>query len=100
MFNYYLKLGWLSLRKNPLLSLLMVAAIGVGIGACMTILTVNYTMSGNPIPQKSERLFHVQLDSWDANDPGDDGFNPPDQMTYRDSMALMRGAPALRKIVE
>ncbi len=99
MFNYYLKLGWLSLRKNPLLSLLMVAAIGVGIGACMTILTVNYTMSGNPIPQKSDVLFHVQLDSWDANDPGEDGFNPPDQVTYRDAMALMRGAPASRKIV-
>lgn len=99
MFNYYLKLGWLSLRNNPLLSLLMVAAIGVGIGACMTILTVNYTMSGNPIPQKSERLFHVQLDSWDSNDPGEDGYNPPDQVTYRDAMAMMRGAPAFRKIV-
>ncbi len=99
MFNYYLKLGWLSLRNNPMLSLLMVAAIGVGIGAFMTILTVNYTMSGNPIPQKSDQLFHVQLDSWDANDPGDDGFEPPDQVTYRDSMAMMRGAPAPRKIV-
>jgi putative ABC transport system permease protein len=99
MFSYYLKLGWLSLRSNPLLSLLMVAAIGVGIGACMTVLTVNYTMSGNPIPHKSEQLFHVQLDSWDANDPGETGFNPPDQVTYPDAMALMRGAPAFRKVV-
>ena len=66
MFNYYLKLGWLSLRANPLLSLLMVCAIGVGIGACMSIITVNYTMSSNPIPHKSDQLFHVQLDSWDA----------------------------------
>ncbi len=98
MFNYYLKLGWLSLRANPLLSLLMVAAIGVGIGACMTILTVNYTMSSNPIPHKSDQLFHVQLDSWDANDPGEDGYNPPDQVTYTDAMALMNGAPAFRQI--
>ncbi len=98
MFNYYLKLGWLSLRANPLLSLLMVAAIGVGIGACMTILTVNYTMSGNPIPHKSDQLYHVQLDSWDANDPGEDGYNPPDQVTYNDAMALMNGAPGFRQV--
>lgn len=98
MFNYYLKLGWLSIRSNPWLSLLMVAAIGTGIGACMTILTVNHAMSGNPIPQKSDELFHVQLDSWDANDPGPDGFNPPDQVTYRDAIALMEGAPAFRQI--
>jgi putative ABC transport system permease protein len=98
MFNYYLKLGWLSIRGNPWLSLLMVAAIGTGIGACMTILTVNHAMSSNPIPQKSDQLFHVQLDSWDANDPGPDGFNPPDQVTYRDAIALMEGAPAFRQI--
>jgi putative ABC transport system permease protein len=98
MFNYYLKLGWLSIRGNPWLSLLMVAAIGTGIGACMTILTVNHAMSSNPIPQKSEQLFHVQLDSWDANDPGPDGYNPPDQVTYRDAIALMEGAPAYRQI--
>lgn len=98
MFAYYLKLGWLSIRGNPWLSLLMVAAIGVGIGACMTILTVNYTMSGNPIPHKSDRLFHVQLDSWDANDPGEDGFQPPDQVTYTDALALKRAAPAFRQV--
>ena len=98
MFQYYLKLGWLSLRSNPFLSLLMMCAIGVGIGACMSIITVNYTMSSNPIPQKSDVLFHVQLDSWDTGDPGDDGYNPPDQVTYTDAMALMNGAPAFRKV--
>jgi len=51
MFSYYLKLGWLSIRRNPLLSMLMIAAIAVGIGASMTTITVNYIMSGNPIPQ-------------------------------------------------
>lgn len=98
MFNYYLKLGWLSIRNNPWLSLLMVAAIGTGIGACMTILTVNHAMSSNPIPHKSDQLFHVQLDSWDANDPGPDGFTPPDQVTYRDAIALKEGAPAFRQV--
>ena len=70
MFSYYLKLGWLSIRRNPFLSALMIAAIAVGIGASMTIITVNYVMSGNPIPQKSDQLFYVQLDSWDPINRG------------------------------
>ena len=99
MFSYYLKLGLLSIRRNPLMSALMVAAIAVGIGACMSIITVNYAMSGNPIPQKSDQLFYVQLDSWDPNRPEDDGtFDPPDQMTYIDAMALMKADKAHRQI--
>ena len=98
MFSYYLKLGWLSIRRNPLLSMLMVAAIGLGIGASMSILTVNHAMSGNPIPQKSDRLFYVQLDSGDPNDKSDDGFEPPDQLTYLDAMALMRDHKAFRQV--
>lgn len=98
MFSYYLKLGWLSIRRNPLLSSLMVAAIAVGIGASMTIITVNYVMSSNPIPHKSDQLFYVQLDNWDPNDQGDDGFEPPDQVTYLDAMALMKAGKAFRQV--
>jgi putative ABC transport system permease protein len=98
MFSYYLKLSWLSIRRNPLLSSLMIAAIAIGIGASMTIITVNYVMSGNPIPQKSDQLFYVQLDSWDPNNQDDDGFEPPDQMTYLDAMALMKAGKAYRQV--
>ncbi|MEM7002181.1 MAG: ABC transporter permease, partial [Pseudomonadota bacterium] len=62
MFSYYLRLALLSMRKNAVLSSLMVIAIGLGIGACMTIITVNYIMSSDPIPHKSAQLFAVQLD--------------------------------------
>jgi putative ABC transport system permease protein len=98
MFSYYLKLGWLSIRRNPLLSSLMVAAIAVGIGASMSIITVNYVMSSNPIPQKSDQLFYVQVDSWDANNPDGEEFEPVDQMTYIDAMALMKAGKAYRQI--
>lgn len=98
MFRYYLKLGWLSIRKNPLLSALMVAAIAVGIGASMTTITVNYTMSNNPIPHKSDQLFYVQLDNWDPNQEDDGGFEPPDQVTYTDAMALMKAGKAYRQV--
>lgn len=98
MFPYYLKLGWLSIRRNPLLSTLMVAAVAIGIGACMTIITVNYVMSSNPIPQKSEQLFYVQVDSWDPIDRDNEGFEPPEQMTYLDAMALMKADKAYRQV--
>ena len=98
MFSYYLKLGWLSIQRNPLLSALMIAAIAVGIGASMTIITVNHVMSGNPIPQKSDQLFYVQLDGWDPNQEDENGFETPDQLTYLDAMALMRADKAYRQV--
>lgn len=97
MFAYYLKLGWLSIRRNPILSGLMVAAVAIGIGAFMTIIAVNYAMSKNPIPHKSDQLFYVQVDSWDPNSV-DDNPDPPDQMTYLDAMALMKASPAYRQV--
>ncbi|WMS89085.1 ABC transporter permease [Pleionea litopenaei] len=94
MFKYYLKLALLSIKRTPILTLLMVSAIGVGIGASMTTITVNYAMSGNPIPEKSDQLFAIQLDTWDPNDPFREPNLPPDQLTYLDATALMRSAPA------
>ena len=49
--------------RSPMLSALMVLALGLGIGACMTTLTVYHVLSGDPIPAKSARLFNVQLDA-------------------------------------
>ncbi len=97
MFSYYIKLGWLSIRRNPILSILMVSAIAVGIGACMTVLTVNYLMSSNPIPHKSDQLFYVQVDSWDPNG-FDENTEPVDQLTYIDAMNLMKAGKAFRQV--
>ena len=99
MIRYYLKLGLLSIRANPMLSSLMVAAIAVGIGACMTIVTVNYIMSGNPIPHKSDQLFYVQVDNWDPSEPFDEPNEPPDQMTYLDATALLAEGRADRQVI-
>lgn len=100
MFNYYIKIAWISILRHWGLSLLMISAIGLGIGATMTTVTVNYLMSANPIPHKSEQLYYVQLDSWDVNDPFDEGENPPDQMTYTDSTNLMKAKKAFRQNVQ
>ena len=44
MFNYNLKLALKSMRHNPIMTSLMVAAIAVGIGVSMTTLTMYYLM--------------------------------------------------------
>ena len=97
MFRYYLKLGTLSIRANPVLSGLMVAAIAIGIGACMTIMTVRHVMSGNPIEHKNDQLYHVQVDNWNPDDPYEEPNNPPVQVTYLDAKALFDADRAFRQ---
>lgn len=98
MFSYYLRLAMLSIKRNPILSSLMVAAIALGIGACMTTITVNYIMSADPIPTKSDKLFYVQLDSWDPNNSADaDEYSLPDQITWTEATNLMRAKKAVRQ---
>jgi len=99
MFRYYLKLGALSIRANPALSALMVAAIAIGIGACMTIVTIHYIMSGNPIPNKSDQLFYVQVDNWDPSQPYDEPNEPPEQLTYLDATAFMNANKASSQVI-
>ncbi|MCB1665054.1 MAG: ABC transporter permease [Pseudomonadales bacterium] len=86
MFLYYVRLSMLSYKRNPVLSTLMVLAVAVGVGAYMVIFTLNYFMGGDPIPQKSGQLFHLQLDYGNPAIP--DTSNQP-QMAYVDTLALL-----------
>ena len=94
MLTYYLQLGLRSLRRNPILTALMIIGIGLGIAASMTTLTVMHLMGSDPIPWKSNILHYVQIDNWDASAGFYDDGRPPDQMTYRDAVALMEAGKA------
>ena len=85
MFAYYLQLGLRSLRKNPLLTLLMVLAIGCGVAASMTTYSVFRATSNNPIPQKSSQLYVPQIDNWGPDSSKDNKGEPPNAMTYIDA---------------
>ncbi|HZV23374.1 MAG TPA: ABC transporter permease [Luteimonas sp.] len=89
MFAYYMDLALRSFRRNKALTALMVLAIALGIGASMTTLTVFHVLSGDPIPQKSSRLFVVQLDPA-AKEGFTPGEEPADQVTRFDAEALLR----------
>ncbi|MEJ0008185.1 MAG: hypothetical protein WDM77_17945 [Steroidobacteraceae bacterium] len=101
MFGYYLALAVRSLRRNAALTTLMVAAIGIGIGASMTALTVLRAMAADPIPEKSSQLFMPQIDSFGpqtrGNGPHADEYLLP-WLSYRDTMALMSGYTGGRQV--
>jgi putative ABC transport system permease protein len=100
MFTYYFGLALRSLRRNVVLTVLMIAAIGVGIGASMTTLTVFRAMSGDPMPGKSTQLFTPQIDNWGPSKKslgfGDSEHLQP-QISYPDAVALMDAHAARRQ---
>ena len=99
MFNYNLKLALKSMRRNPVMTALMVAAIAVGIGVSMTTLSVYHMMSSNPIPDKSDVLFAVTLDSWNPLRPFDEDHpeRAPHQLTFHDAERLVALAGGKRQ---
>src|ERR1700677_2563086 len=99
MFTYYLMLALRSLKGNVVLTVLMISAIGVGIGASMTTLTVFRAMDADPIPGKSTRLFTPQIDNWGPTKKGlgtGDKELLQDQISYPDAMNLMNAHVAKR----
>jgi putative ABC transport system permease protein len=96
MFGYYFGLGIRHLRRNPILTVLMILTLACGIAASMSTLTVLRAMSADPIPQKSDRLIMPVLDVR-PNDGRDTDPDPPDQLTYRDAIALHAANKGVRQ---
>lgn len=94
MFGYYIDLALRSLRRNQVLTALMVLAIAVGIGASMTTLTVMHLLSGDPVPSRSGTLFYPQLD---PDTSPTSHKEPPDVMDYPSAVALWRAHRADRQ---
>jgi len=96
MFLDHLRSAVRSLQRSPVLTVLMVLALGLGIGACMTTLTVYRVLAADPIPGKSDVLFDVQLDAGDLAGYAP-GQEPMYQLTRFDAEALLRDKRGLRQ---
>jgi putative ABC transport system permease protein len=97
MFSYYFKLGVRSLRRNPALTALMVLTLAIGVAASVSTLTILHMMSGDPIPQKSDRLFVPIFDVAPV-----DNYKPGDklresQVSYPDVMNLLKSGQGVRR---
>ena len=89
MLFYNIWIGFKSIKRNPILSLMIVIGIGLGIGVSTTFITMHHVISKNPLPEKSDSLFYVRMDSWGA-DRGYPGDTIPSQITYQDMQRIMK----------
>ena len=97
MFRYYIDLAWRSLKRTPILTGLMVLAIGLGIGASMTMLTVLHVMTDDPMPGRSVQLYTPHLDPLPLNYKHSDGPDASDNLTWPDAMALLKAHRGTRQ---
>ncbi len=100
MFGYYATLAIRGLRSQIALTILMISAIGVGIGASMITVAIYRGMAADPIPAKSSQLFTPQIDNFGPagaleGPVGEDGL--VDRLTYADAVALLQSRAAFRQ---
>ncbi|KRG86660.1 ABC transporter permease [Stenotrophomonas sp. CW117] len=97
MLGYYLQLALRSFGRNKVLTTLMVVTIGIGIGAAMTTLTLYKVLSGDPIPEKSTRLFYPRLEPRTLGRDVSLDPEPMDQLTRFDAEELLRQKRGVRQ---
>ncbi|WP_285404019.1 ABC transporter permease [Luteibacter sp. ME-Dv--P-043b] len=88
MFAYYLELAVLGLARSKALTVLMVVAIALGIGASMTTLTVLHVMSGDPLPGRSGSIYMPRLDPRGLDHA--ENRDMPIQVSWTDGMQMLR----------
>jgi putative ABC transport system permease protein len=79
----------------------MIGAVALGIAVCVMTLTMYRAMSGNPIWWKNDVLYAVTMDFWDPQQPAwdDKPHLPPEQLTYRDAMAVYASDIPKHKVI-
>lgn len=95
MLAYQLRIAVKSLRRSPAHTAIVAGGIALGVAVSTLFATVRHSIAKDPIPDKSDRLFNVRMDSWGPEPyPGN---RPPPQLTYQDTMALMRSDIPVRQ---
>lgn len=97
MLRYYFLLGLRSLRRNPVLTSLMILTLAVGVAAAISTLTILHMMSGNPIPAKSERLFVPLIDNGPQARYTPGQMPDDNQLTYRDAVNFLQSGQGERR---
>lgn len=91
MLTYHLQTALKSLRRNPVLTALLIGGIALGICVSTAFVTLRHMYTQDPLPGKSDKVFYVRIDTWGKDEPysGQEG-GIPDQITYRDARGLLR----------
>jgi putative ABC transport system permease protein len=102
MLLYNVRIAIKSLRRNPVLTAIIIGGIALGICASTTFTTVRHMFARDPLPGKSDKVFYIRMDNWDPHaayptNSDNPGEAIPPQITYRDAMALMRSNIPVRQ---
>jgi putative ABC transport system permease protein len=89
MFAYNARLAFKSLNDRPSLTVLMVAAIAVGLGLFMTMMTLGHQTGKIPIPHISQQIHLVQLDNREVTADDVEKFDEMVDLTYQDTNNLL-----------
>lgn len=89
MFKYNVWLAWKSLLRTSKLSALIIFGIAIGVGISTSAIGLYRFFSADPIPNKSDVLYNVRIDSWDPAAPAPHTGGVPTQLTYRDAKVLL-----------
>nr|WP_239537531.1 ABC transporter permease [Dyella mobilis] len=87
-------LAILSLKRNKVITALMIVAIGLGIGASMTMMTVLHVMSDDPLPGRSAQLFVPVIDPKPVHEDKPARAAADDDLTWPDAAYLLHAARA------
>lgn len=95
MFRYNVKIALRSLRRNPVLTALLIGGIALGICVSTAFVALRHFYEEDPLPGRSDEIFYVRLDSWGRDEAFSGGAETvgssiPDQVTWRDARALLR----------
>lgn len=99
MFDYYCSVALRNINRSKVLTALMVTTLALGIGSCITTLTVLRVLSGDPVPQKSANLFYPQIDPKPIEGYTPGQTRPLQIMTYVDAINLLHAKRAKRQAV-
>lgn len=96
MASYYLKLALINFKRAPSLYGLTLFTLSLGVGLVCANFALISVMSGDPIPQKSDRLIHVSLNTWPNETPHEEPFHV---LRYRDAMQIEQADMVKRSAV-
>jgi len=96
MFNYYLKLSYRNLIRNRLFFILMITTLAVGVGVFLANIAIIKSMSADPIPHKSDKIFNVSLNIWPNDNPDAELI---EIMRYDDAMHILKNDIATHTMV-
>lgn len=95
MVSEYVRWAWRDMRPHPGLFAVVVCTIAIGIAVPSALVSCWSLLVQDPVPGKSSRLYHVQLDARDeVSNATDSSERLPEQLTYIDAEGLASAGPA------